>query len=210
MCIRDSPSTRALLKEMGLPVTGRSTVEVIDQMRKILTMSIVVTTKGKGVGPDGTKQLLLGDMNYSIGEATNFILDAEEGSLSPGSVIELSEKFMATVRNRKSLPLDDEKWRGVITATKSALPIDVYLWLSFKLPRLADNPVEIPWIELHEQFGSQMKDIRNFRTQFIEALDVAKSYYPDAQVEIYGAGSRGGDSGVRIRKSPPALPYRPQ
>ena len=78
--------------------------------------------------------------------------------------------------------------------------IDTYIWLAYRLHALKKE-VEVGWPALYGQFGAGYKHIRQFRAQFLEALQLALAAYPDANVGL-------GDRGVIPRPSRPAIASR--
>lgn len=99
--------------------------------------------------------------------------------------VELTTDFFNTLKNH-AVPLDQ---RAVASLAHSAMALDIYAWLAQRLCRIAgrsDNLV--PWINLHEQFGSGYKLLRQFRKVFTETLKDVLSQYPAAQVEVTGEG----------------------
>jgi hypothetical protein len=78
--------------------------------------------------------------------------------------------------------------------------IDTYIWLAYRLHALKRD-VEVGWPALYSQFGAGYKHIRQFRAQFIEALQLALAAYPDANVSL-------GDRGVILRPSRPSITVR--
>jgi hypothetical protein len=75
--------------------------------------------------------------------------------------------------------------------------IDIYIWLAYRLHALRRD-VDVSWPALHGQFGQGYGRLRDFRRDFIQALELAVAAYPEAQV---GTGERG----VILRPSRPAI-----
>ncbi len=78
--------------------------------------------------------------------------------------------------------------------------IDIYIWLAYRLHALK-REVDVSWVAIYSQFGAGYKHIRQFRAQFIEALQLALAAYPDAHVTL-------GDRGVILYPSRPAIAAR--
>ncbi|MFP5249207.1 MAG: pirin, partial [Acidobacteriota bacterium] len=74
---------------------------------------------------------------------------------------------------------------------------DVYIWLAYRLHALRRD-VEVGWPALHAQFGAGYMRLRDFRRDFIAALELALAAYPDAHVSL-------GERGVVLRPSRPAV-----
>ena len=85
--------------------------------------------------------------------------------------------------------------------------IDVYIWLAYRLHALKRD-TEVGWPALHNQFGAGFTRLRAFRTQFIEALELAAAVYPEARnlsrgerryPEPVTAGDRQGVSATKLQ-----------
>jgi Plasmid encoded RepA protein len=106
--------------------------------------------------------------------------------------------------------LDDGFWRSLKEhpvpvreeAVKAigprSLALDVYIWLAYRLHSL-NKPTPVTWAALHAQFGAGFKAARQLKPTFREALALALAVYPEAKVDIEGAG-------VVLHPSLPAIP----
>jgi hypothetical protein len=75
--------------------------------------------------------------------------------------------------------------------------IDVYIWLAYRLHALRKD-VDVSWLALHGQFGQGYGRLRDFRRDFVQALELAVAAYPEARVGI-------SERGVILRPSRPAI-----
>jgi hypothetical protein len=88
------------------------------------------------------------------------------------------------------------------------LAMDIYTWLSYRMSYTKRRTKPIPWPSLMMQFGSSfnMNDpeqaARNFKKQFLPALKMVLTIYPDAQVEL-------ADNGLVLLPSPPHVVPKP-
>jgi len=110
----------------------------------------------------------------------------------PG-VIELTESFYASLKGN-CVPLDP---RAIGALSHSSLALDIYLWLTQRLPRLR-RPTKLTWETLHGQLGHEYRLLKDFRRCFLISLGDALLAYPAAKVEIV----RGG---LMLRNSPPPI-----
>ena len=78
-----------------------------------------------------------------------------------------------------------------------SMVIDVYIWLAYRLHALRKD-VEVSWPAVYSQFGQGYGRLRDFRRDFIQALELAVAAYPEARLSI-------GDRGVILRPSRPAI-----
>jgi hypothetical protein len=71
--------------------------------------------------------------------------------------------------------------------TDNCWAIDLYVWLSYQLPRL-DTPLTVPWATLQAEFGGNYKHARQMKPIFCDALQLVLAIYPQAAVEILAEG----------------------
>jgi hypothetical protein len=120
--------------------------------------------------------------------------DPRQRMLWPSEVI-LSSEFFDTLKTH-ALPLDP---RGIRALQHSARAIDVYTWLTARLPRVKRRGGEIvSWRALQSQFGPDIADFRNFRRHMQIALRQALAVYPRARVEQI-------EGGLLLRRSYPPI-----
>lgn len=122
--------------------------------------------------------------------------DLDKSALWPGQV-ELSEEYFESAL-RLAVPLDE---RAVAALRGSALALDCYSWLAHRLCRIKQPTVEVSWRALKTQFGSEYKNLDDFRKEFRSALRMVLPLYDSARVEE-------GDSGLILRPSLPPVPKR--
>ncbi len=112
--------------------------------------------------------------------------DGHQRALWPG-VIVLSEGYFKELLDH-GVPLDR---RALLALKGSALALDVYAWLAYRLYRIEGRPIILHWKALREQFAHeyQGKDpVRDFKKKFVPALQAALSVYPQAKVRLVTGG----------------------
>ena len=109
------------------------------------------------------------------------------------STIMLSEQFWRSLQAH-AVPLD---MRAVRTLDSSALALDLYTWFAHRLHRL-DKPLTLSWQALHDQFGQEYKNVKDFRVEVLRLLKRVLEVYPTAKVDP----ARGG---LRFQPSPPPV-----
>lgn len=97
-----------------------------------------------------------------------------------GCYFEVSYEFAQYLRARGTIPLLRE---SVLKLRKSPLQIDIYIWLNYRY-KLIQKATSIPWGYLYTQFGSQVGELRNFRTKVVRALEAVSIIYPEANYKI--------------------------
>ncbi|SEI14409.1 replication protein RepA [Paraburkholderia hospita] len=112
------------------------------------------------------------------------------------SEIILTEKFFNEI-TAHCIPLD---LRAVLALQQSPLELDIYQWLAYRMFSLksASRPT---WLQLYNQFGSSYGRLRDFRADFLKALNSVKSVYPRLNVDY-------SESGLILLPSPTPVPPR--
>jgi len=121
--------------------------------------------------------------------------DTDQGTLWRETVT-LSETFFAALK-KHPVPLWEPAIRHI---GGNSMAIDVYVWLAYRLHVLKD-PTPVSWPALFAQFGGGYKELKHFKPEFREALDLALAVYEDARVAI-------ADHGVTLMPSAPPIPER--
>jgi hypothetical protein len=114
----------------------------------------------------------------------------------PGLLV-LSEPFYAELLEH-GVPLDG---RALAALKGSALALDIYTWLAYRLHRIQGGPVSIPWAALMGQFAHQPQGLHakeTFRRGFLHGLHKVQMVYPQAKVEPF-------DGGLALHASPPPV-----
>lgn len=116
------------------------------------------------------------------------------------SVLVLTDDFYKELLAH-GVPLDR---RALHTLTGSALCIDIYTWLAYRLHRIKGPSVAISWAALRVQFGQEYEGIHaadDFRKSFLLALPRVLAEYPRAKVTRYPGG-------LELHASPPPVAPR--
>ena len=112
----------------------------------------------------------------------------------------LTEGFFDHLREH-AVPLDENAVRQL---RDSATSLDLYTWLSYRLPRIAKNrPTMLSWNQLAVHFGNDGTNIRIFRQTILDAWErQVSAVYPEAKAEFDTAA-------IRLYSSPAPLQRRP-
>ncbi|NIF40183.1 hypothetical protein F3J14_04545 [Burkholderia sp. Tr-862] len=106
------------------------------------------------------------------------------------SEITLTEKFFNEI-TAHCIPLD---LRAVLALQQSPLELDIYQWLAYRMFSLKTSS-RPTWQQLYNQFGSSYGRLRDFRADFLKALNSVKAVYPRLNVDY-------SDSGLVLLPSP--------
>lgn len=106
-----------------------------------------------------------------------------QGSPFEGSLV-LSEEFFNQLV-ASPVPID---MRAIGALRQSPLELDIYTWLTHRMSYLRRQTPTIFWEDLATQFGSEYKELRNFRLNFIRCVKNVLSVYPEARIELVDGG----------------------
>lgn len=160
-------------------------------------------------GSTGTRHLRF--RNLSVGMGADLAFEDERQLWTPQqegdagkfqSVLYLSPTFLKECIDAP-VPIDLRAYRAL---SKSALAMDIYSWLTYRMSYQNGISRPIPWLSLMNQFGSNYsgeKAVSNFRRDFLVALDVVTHLYKAARVEDT-------DKGLVLRHSPTHVPRLPR
>ncbi len=164
-------SMRRWLGLLDISVGGKTMALVREQTRRISTCRFTLQMRAPG-GAVAVKNATFVD------EAVLFDIDAmddRQPALFP-ECVRLSETFYNQLRDHP-VPLDEAALRQL---RRSSMALDAYLWLAYRLRGLR-GPTRVGWTALRQQFGGGgYEQMKTFRQQFREALDLALAVYPDA------------------------------
>lgn len=111
------------------------------------------------------------------------------------STVRLSQRYFDSLQNH-AVPLDH---RAISALAGSSMALDVYAWLAQRLHRVPDkSPQAVSWAAMWRQFGSEYKEVRFFRRDFLEVLRRVVSQYPEAKIEV-------DDKGLILHRSHPPV-----
>lgn len=100
--------------------------------------------------------------------------------------VELSEDFFKAV-TAHPVPVDMNALQHL---KGSALALDLYAWLTHEAFRSSTRKKSrrVAWRSLHEQFGADYNDLRNFSRKAMEALGKIRVVFPGLEVETFKGG----------------------
>lgn len=113
--------------------------------------------------------------------------------------VELSDDFFRAV-TAHPVPVDMNALQHL---KGSALALDLYAWLTHEAFRSSSRKKgrRVAWRSLHEQFGADYNDLRNFSRKAMEALGKIKVVFPELQVETFKGG-------ITIQPGATAIPVK--
>ena len=95
------------------------------------------------------------------------------------TAITLSDTFFEEIKNHP-VPIDLD----ILSAIKtSPLAIDLYLFLTYNSFKVKQK-IEVSWKSLHQQFGSEYTELKNFTREAKKHLKKICMLYPDLHIEL--------------------------
>ncbi len=189
--IQIADSMSGFMKELGLKVSGgaKGTIGMFkEQLNRLAAsrMQLMMSYEDRAVVVNPSPLISRFDVWFPE--------DPRQRILWPSEVT-LSNEFFSTLKEH-GLPLDP---RGIHALQHSARALDVYTWLTARLPRVRSrNGDFVSWRALQKQFGPDLPDYRNFRRKVQIALRQALAVYPKARVEKV-------EGGIILRRSDPPI-----
>lgn len=166
------PSMRSWMGAMGIATTGGMTYKLVTRQAQRIAACRLTFFARQGdleLRQNGT---------FVDSEISLFSNDDKQQQLWQESVT-LNEHFFQQLKEHP-VPLLESALRQI---SNSSLGIDVYIWLAYRLHSLR-APVSITWTAIHSQFGAGFKLIRQIKPTFTDALRLALTVYPEAQVDV--------------------------
>lgn len=183
-------SAAAFLRTLGLDNQGSRYATLRKQMHALAACRLQMGYKGRTV-----------NVGEPIEQFDAWISNKEQlqRSLWPG-VMTLSSKYFSELRDH-AVPLDN---RAMLALKGSALALDIYTWLAYRLRRINGRAVVLHWHNLREQFGQEYigpNADKSFKKEFKKALAQVQTVYPKAQVNVV-------KTGISLLSSPPPVPTK--
>ena len=114
--------------------------------------------------------------------------------------IQLSEDFFQAI-TAAPVPVD---MRALKALKRSPLALDLYAWATYTAYQTQKKQESrfVSWEQLHEQFGGDYAEVRNFQSKASATLRKVQAVYPDLKIEF----ERGG---VSVLPCNPAITAKP-
>lgn len=170
-----------------VPTGGRwgTITRLRDQMRRLFSASISCTydNSDRGAG-----------INMQVAEEYHLWWEPkqpQQASLWESTLI-LQKKFFDEITSNP-IPLDMDVLKAL---RRSPMALDIYCWLTYRMSYLKSD-IEIPWLALQTQFGSDYasnpQGVRDFKRAFLRELKKVHL--------MYKVGAESGGAGLVLRPS---------
>jgi hypothetical protein len=149
-----------------------------DQARRLFATTISCAWSASGAA--GTAEVEVGHRiaTQSVVWWTSRRNDTPARGFLDGGWLLLSPEFYEELISHP-VPVD---YRA-LHALQAPLALDIYAWITWRNHSLR-RPLVLSWRDLATQFGTQTRRLRNFRAEFVRALNRVRLVYPQAQVEV--------------------------
>lgn len=186
------PSLNSWLDRMEIPSCGKAYRDTREQLHRLMACTLRFFWETEGGGDGNWKDAIV---SGNTSEVTLGARDERQGSLWRDTLV-LSPTFYAALE-KHGVPI----WEPAVRALSGkSMALDIYVWLAYRL-HVLPKATPISWISLHGQFGAGYKQVRQFKPEFLTALDYALAVYPEAQVRIE-------EQGIVMQPSRPPIPER--
>lgn len=171
-------SLTEFMSHLKLTPTGGSsgTISMLkEQMKRLFSATISFQYEDKKVEMSG---------GFRIASQAILFWDPKAPAQSTlwESKIILTDEFYKEIIEHP-VPID---MRALLALKTSSMAIDIYCWLTYRMSYL-DKSIQIPWILLANQFGSDYTELRDFKKNFLKQLKKVLILY-NAKVDQYDNG----------------------
>jgi len=172
-------SMAELMRDLEIPRGGKTRTELREQIKRLTGATIEVHRRTKN-------DHIHGERLDTFKVASSLELwwsarDPDDDQLL-SSTITLSEEFYNSILSNP-LPVDMRALAYLRRQGTSGLPIDIYVWLAYRMHSLnrTGKDQHVSWKALQQQFGNQYRRERDFRPRFLGALPKVLAAYPWAR-----------------------------
>ena len=189
-------SLTRFMAELGIAkhANGREIRRFKDQTRRLFGTTVAST-----VVEQSDHGRIIHEAGFRLSSEFHLWWDAWGGS-GDGTHVVLTEEFFRAITERP-VPV---KLRALKALKGSALALDIYSWLGYRLSYLKQSTT-IPWEILQTQFGGEYADTKQgrhgFKREFTVQLQAALQVYAEAKVTV-------DQQGVTLAPSPLAIDRR--
>ena len=191
-------SAAEYLTKLGFSLGGKTRYSLYRQIQAVAGMYVSISTDSstsRGFGYEEAELIVSKARSLWFSARPE---DTGQDSLLTSTII-LTDDFMNALVGH-AMPVDEGAWRYINTHSRSAFPLDIYTWLSYRLRACPDSGIKVTWERLRDQFGSTMST-HEFARYFRKHLPLVLDVYPQAERSVKFV--RGG---VIIRYAPSPIP----
>lgn len=184
-------SNREFMDKLGLEWGGKSGRLLCQQMNALIGCQMeLFDANFKKIIVDGEEKSISFSRNANFqfsnySELWTCVSDDPDQLQIFDSYVVLSDGFMTMLKH--SLPVDLRAWKWLNQNCKSAMPLDVYLWVAERAWRAKSGGDFVSWEQLMVQFGSQGRKSK-FIKIFLNALHYVQQIYPQLIIKVVKEG----------------------
>lgn len=172
-------SMNSFMEKLQIERGGQTRRRLRSQMERVFGSQLSVEGLVRGEAGQGYGQA---KNFFQVTDSTRLWFSEKEEIDTEGlwdSKVILSDPFFQSIKDGP-LVVDPHALRALGT---KPLTFDIYVWVGHRLYSL-EYATRMAWSDLHVQFGSQTKRLRDFRRDFIEALQSISIIMPSLRYEL--------------------------
>ena len=183
-------SLRRFMDKIGSPINGDNGKKVTEQVQSLAACQFIL-----GEWNEGEATTKFG----RFADEVSFWIDRDERQHTLWrQSMRLSEKYYDAIQTRH-VPID---MNHLVRLTRSARRMDLYSWLSYRLPAIQKGRVvRVPLRDLRPIFAPDIQILKHFKLKLRQDLKAIAGVYRDFDIEIEG-------DMFLLRKSPPPVPRK--
>lgn len=186
------PSLNSWLDRMEIPSCGKAYRDTREQLHRIMACTLRFFWETESGGDGNWKDAIVSGSTSEVALGSK---DQRQGNLWRDTLV-LSPTFYEALQIH-GVPI----WEPAVRALSGkSMALDIYVWLAYRL-HVLKKPTPVTWAALHGQFGAGYKLVRQFKPEFLTALEYALAVYPDARISVE-------DNGIVMTPSRPPIPER--
>jgi len=127
-----------------------------------------------------------------------WLTKSENNKLTWTRILCLNRRYFENLK-KHAVPLSE---RVLAELSHLAMALDIYAWLAQRLHRIPPGkPQFVAWTALKEQFGSEYRQMNDFKNKFRVTLSQVLAHYQKARIEL-------NRNGLTLKESPPPISTR--
>lgn len=157
---------REFLRLIGINVGGKSLHTIKPQLERLFACKYFIKNIADPSKSQGYQFVVANQWNI------DWLKEQSERNSCFDNWVKLSQEYVDMLADNP-VPVD----LATIAKLRKPMALDIYMWLTKRVYGLV-APTHITWEQLYKQFGSETKELREFKRSFKEALEEVIAVYP--------------------------------